>query len=201
MIGRLEGRLVEKGERLVVLDVGGVGYEVEVPLRALEELAEIGETQLLHTHFIVREDAQRLFGFSQVRDRDTFRLLIRTDGVGPAMALSLLSEFTPGQLAEHAHNENQAAFCKVSGIGKKTAVRLCFNLKEKLVAGTLGDGDAPQTASGSSSVGEAVIRALVQQLGFKAQEAKQLVQAHVNSDMEFEEALQTALRASAGARL
>ena len=114
MIGRLEGRLVEKGERLLVLDVGGVGYEVEVPSRAMEEIAEIGETQLLHTHFIVREDAQRLFGFTEMADRDTFRVLIRTDGVGPAMALSLLSEFTPSQLAEHAHNDNQTAFCRVA---------------------------------------------------------------------------------------
>ncbi len=200
MIGRLEGRLVEKGERLIVLDVGGVGYEVEVPSRAMEEIAEVGETQLLHTHFIVREDAQKLFGFTLKTDRDTFRVLIRTDGVGPAMALSLLSQFTPSQLAEHAHNDNQAAFCQVSGIGKKTATRLCFNLKEKLVAGTLGDGASAQAVATSSGVSEAVIKALVQQLGFKAQEAKLLVQTNVHPDMDFEEALQTALRASANAR-
>ena len=192
---------MEKRERLVVLDVGGVGYEVEVPSRAVEEMAEIGETQLLHTHFIVREDAQRLFGFTEMADRDTFRVLIRTDGVGPAMALSLLSEFTPSQLAEHAHNDNQTAFCRVSGIGKKTATRLCFNLKEKLAAGALGDGASAQAAPTSSGVGDAVVRALVQQLGFKAQEANLLVQVHVHPDMEFEEALQTALRASATSRL
>ena len=192
---------MEKGERLVVLDVGGVGYEVEVPSRAMEEIAEIGQTQLLHTHFIVREDAQRLFGFTQLPDRDTFRVLIRTDGVGPAMALSLLSEFTPSQLAEHAHNDNQAAFCRVSGIGKKTAGRLCFNLREKLVAGAIGDGATAQVVAASGSVGESVVRALVQQLGFKAQEAKRLVQIHVEPDMDFEEALQIALRASASARV
>lgn len=201
MIGRLEGRVVEKGERLLLLDVGGVGYEVEVPARSMEDLAEAGGIQLLHTHFIVREDAQKLFGFTEVLDRDTFRLLIRTDGVGPAMALSLLSEFTPSQLAEHAHNDNQAAFCRVSGIGKKTAGRLCFNLKDRLEASTLGGGASAQSLAATSDVGESVVRALVQQLGFKAQEAKHLVQLHVDSDMEFEEALQTALRASASARL
>lgn len=200
MIGRLEGRVVAKAERLVVLDVAGVGYEIEVPSRVMEAVAQVGETQLLHTHFIAREDAHRLFGFTEMPDRDTFRLLIRTDGVGPAMAMSLLSEFTPSQLAEHAHTDNQAAFCRVSGIGKKTAGRLCFNLKEKLAADRLGDGASAQAAPVSGEVGEAVVRALVQQLGFKAQEARQLVQVNVQPDMDFEQALQSALRASASAR-
>ena len=200
MIGRLEGHILEKGERRVVLDVAGVGYEIEVPTRALEELSGLGEKQVLHTHFVVREDSQRLFGFTQVPDRDIFRVLLRTDGVGPALALSLLSTFTPGQLAEYAHSQNIQALCKVSGVGKRTAERLCFNLKEKLPPDALAGTIPGQARTSLGAIGEAVEKTLVQQLGFKALEAKHLVQHSVQADMSFEDALQAALRASAGPR-
>ncbi len=198
MIARLEGRVIDKGTRLVLLDVGGVGYELDTPSRVMEEIAEPGETQCLYTHLLVREDAHKLFGFVHVLDRDTFRILLRTEGVGPSMALALLSEFTPDELAEYAHTGNESALCRVSGVGKKTAGRLCFNLKDKLSSSTLG-GAGASTASASGQLVEKVARTLAQQLGFKAPEARQLAEAHVTPEMTFEEALQATLRAVGGA--
>lgn len=201
MIGRLEGRILQKGGRLVLLDIAGIGYEIEVPDRAMQELAEHGDTQVLHTHFLVREDSQRLFGFTQASDRDIFRILLRTDGVGPALALSLLSTFSPLQLAEYAHTENIKALSRVSGVGKRTAERLCVNLKHKLTYDESGGlSDQTPARAGMGQVGDAVEKTLVQQLGFKSQEAKSLVRQVVHADMEFEDALQAALRASAGTR-
>jgi len=198
VIGHLQGSIALKAERTLVLDVAGVGYEVEVPARILADLAEVGGTQRLHTHLMVREDAHKLFGFIDIADRDAFRLLLRTDGVGPAMAMGLLSQFTPAELAEYAHENNQAALSRVPGVGKKTAARLCFNLKDKLspVAKTA----AGQAGTAPSAVGDSVARTLVQQLGFKDKEAKLLVEASVLPDMDYEQALQAALRASTGAR-
>ena len=181
-----------------MLDVAGVGYEVEVPARILDEIADVGGTQLLHTHLMVREDAQKLFGFIDIADRDAFRLLLRTDGVGPAMAMALLSQFTPAELAEHAHANNQTALSRVPGVGKKTAERLCFNLKDKLSPVTTMA--TVHTGIASGDIGDSVARTLVQQLGFKDKEAKQLVAASMLPDMDYEQALQAALRASAGAR-
>ena len=200
MIGRLEGRILEKGERRVLLDVVGIGYEIEVPDRAMEELADQGESQVLHTHFLVREDSQRLFGFTRVPDRDIFRLLLRTDGVGPALALALLSTFTPVQLAEYAHTDNTKALSQVSGVGKRTAERLCVNLKHKLAYDESQVSDRGPAQPGAGTMFDAVEKTLVQQLGFKSQEAKSLVRGVVHPDMEFEEALQAALRASMGNR-
>ena len=200
MIGHLEGRIAHKGERLLILDVGGVGYEVEVPSRVLDELPEIGATQRLVTHMLVREDAYKLFGFLDIADRDAFRVLLRSDGVGPAMAIALLSEFTPAELAEHARTENISALSRVPGVGNKTARRLCFNLKDKLStdiddAAGAGVGQAGQDTR-ASGIRDSVTRTLVQQLGFKTLEAKQLVAAVVTPEMDFEQALQAALRAS-----
>ncbi len=198
MIGHLQGSIALKAERTLVVDVAGVGYEVEVPARVLDEIADVGGTQLLHTHLMVREDAHKLFGFINVADRDAFRLLLRTDGVGPAMAMALLSQFTPSELAEHAHENNQAALSRVPGVGKKTAERLCFNLKDRLSPVSATVSGQPSIVSGD--VGDSVVRTLVQQLGFKDKEAKHLVAASALPDMDYEQALQAALRASTGAR-
>ena len=200
MIGRLQGTIAHRAERLLVVDVGGVGYEVEVPERILDDIAGPGATQLLHTHLIVREDAHKLFGFIDVADRDAFRVLIRTDGVGPAMAMALLSAFTPAELAEYAHSNNQGALSRVPGVGKKTAARLCFNLKDKLgPLSEIGVGQVTAKAVAGDTA-ESVVRTLVQQLGFKDREARALVEASVLPDMDYERSLQAALRASTGSQ-
>jgi len=132
MIGRLTGTLAEKSPPQLLIDVNGVGYEVDVPMSSFYNLPVLGERVTLLTHFVVREDAQILFGFLTHEERQTFRQLIRITGVGPRMALSLLSGLSVGELAQAVARQETARLVKVPGIGKKTAERLLLELKGKL---------------------------------------------------------------------
>jgi Holliday junction DNA helicase RuvA len=132
MIGRLTGLLAEKSPPQLLIDVNGVGYEVDVPMSSFYNLPGLGERVTLLTHFIVREDAQILFGFLTHDERQTFRLLIKITGVGPRMALSLLSGLSVGELAQAVARQETGRLVKVPGIGKKTAERLLLELKGKL---------------------------------------------------------------------
>ncbi|MDO9313636.1 MAG: Holliday junction branch migration protein RuvA [Burkholderiaceae bacterium] len=132
MIGRLTGTLAEKSPPQLLIDVNGVGYEVDVPMSSFYNLPGLGERVTLLTHFIVREDAQILFGFLTHDERQTFRLLIKITGVGPRMALSLLSGLSVGELAQAVARQETGRLVKVPGIGKKTAERLLLELKGKL---------------------------------------------------------------------
>jgi len=132
MIGRLTGVIAEKSPPLVLIDVQGVGYEVDVPMSTFYNLPGLGEKVSLLTHFVVREDAQILFGFASVEERSTFRQLIRISGVGPKMALSLLSGLSVAELAQAVSRQETGRLVKVPGIGKKTAERLLLELKGKL---------------------------------------------------------------------
>jgi Holliday junction DNA helicase RuvA len=132
MIGRLTGTLAEKSPPQLLIDVNGVGYEVDVPMSSFYNLPGLGERVTLLTHFIVREDAQILFGFLTHDERQTFRQLIKITGVGPRMALSLLSGLSVGELAQAVARQETARLVKVPGIGKKTAERLLLELKGKL---------------------------------------------------------------------
>ena len=132
MIGRLSGALVAKNPPQVLVDVQGVGYEVDVPMSTFYNLPGLGERVVLLTHFVVREDAQVLYGFGSDEERATFRQLIRITGVGPKMALSLLSGLSVGELAQAVSKQETGRLVKVPGIGKKTAERLLLELKGKL---------------------------------------------------------------------
>ena len=132
MIGRLTGTLVDKSPPQLLIDVNGVGYEVDVPMSSFYNLPALGERVTLLTHFIVREDAQILFGFLTHDERQTFRLLIKITGVGPRMALSLLSGLSVTELAQAVARQETGRLVKVPGIGKKTAERLLLELKGKL---------------------------------------------------------------------
>ena len=132
MIGRLTGTLAERSPPQLLIDVNGVGYEVDVPMSSFYNLPGLGERVTLLTHFVVREDAQILFGFLTHEERQTFRQLIRITGVGPRMALSLLSGLSVGELAQAVARQETARLVKVPGIGKKTAERLLLELKGKL---------------------------------------------------------------------
>ena len=132
MIGRLTGVIAEKSPPLVLIDVQGVGYEVDVPMSTFYNLGNLGEKVSLLTHFVVREDAQILFGFLTVEERATFRQLIKISGVGPKMALSLLSGLSVAELAAAVSKQDSGRLVKVPGIGKKTAERLLLELKGKL---------------------------------------------------------------------
>ncbi len=132
MIGRLTGLLAEKNPPQLLLDANGVGYEVDVPMSTFYNLPSLGERVTLLTHFVVREDAQVLFGFLTPPERATFRLLIKISGVGPRMALAILSGLNVAELGQAIAQQDGSRLVKVPGIGKKTAERLLLELKGKL---------------------------------------------------------------------
>lgn len=132
MIGRLKGELIEKQPPLLLLDVLGVGYEVEASMNTFFRLPEVGQTIVLHTHFVVREDAQLLYGFVDKKERSLFRSLIKANGVGPKMAISILSGMTTEEFIGCLQREDATALTRIPGVGKKTAERLIVELKDKL---------------------------------------------------------------------
>ena len=134
MIGKLTGRLDDKNPPQIVLDCHGVGYEVQVPMSTFYNLPEIGHQLSLLTHFVVREDAQILYGFATAPEREAFRQLIKISGVGPRTALSVLSGLSVAELAQAVTLQEAGRLVKVPGIGKKTAERLLLELKGKLGA-------------------------------------------------------------------
>jgi Holliday junction DNA helicase RuvA len=164
MIGRLTGTLAEKSPPQLLVDVNGVGYEVDVPMSSFYNLPALGERVTLLTHFIVREDAQILFGFLTHDERQTFRQLIKITGVGPRMALSLLSGLSVGELAQAVTRQETGRLVKVPGIGKKTAERLLLELKGKL-------GDALAAPASVASDAQADILQALIALGYSDREA------------------------------
>jgi Holliday junction DNA helicase RuvA len=132
MIGRLTGILAEKSPPQVLVDAGGVGYELDVPMSSFFNLPALGERVTLLTHFVVREDAQVLFGFLTHDERSTFRQLVKISGVGPRTALAILSGLSVAELADAVSRQESGRLVKVPGIGKKTAERLLLELKGKL---------------------------------------------------------------------
>lgn len=146
MIGRITGILLEKTPPVVCIDVGGVGYEIDVPMSTLYKLPENGAKVSLHTHLAVREDAHTLYGFSSTAERSAFRALIKVTGIGARTALSVLSGMTVDELASAITQQETGRLTRVPGIGKKTAERLLLELRGKLGAdlahapGTLSAG-------------------------------------------------------------
>ena len=164
MIGRLTGLIAEKTPPQVLVDVSGVGYEIDVPMSSFFNLPAIGERVTLLTHFVVREDAQVLFGFLTHEERSTFRQLVKISGVGPRTALSILSGLSVAELAQAVSLQQSGRLVKVPGIGKKTAERLLLELK-----GKLGDALAAPTAVKSDAQAD-ILQALVA-LGYSDREA------------------------------
>lgn len=132
MIGRLRGKLIEKSPPLICVDVNGIGYDVHVPMNDLYELPELNQEVQLYTHFVVREDAQQLYGFLHDAERQTFRTLIKITGIGPRTGLAILSGISAEQLAIAVEEDDLNLLCKIPGIGKKTAERIVLELRGKL---------------------------------------------------------------------
>jgi Holliday junction DNA helicase RuvA len=171
MIGKIKGLLLLKQPPQLLLDVQGIGYEVEVPMSTFYDLPELGQMVALYTHFVVREDAQLLFGFASVAERDVFRLLLKVSGIGGRIALSILSALSVPQLAQAIAQEDCMLLAKVPGIGKKTAERLIIDLRGKLNV-TL-DLLSPASASAPTAL-EDVLHALLS-LGYSEKEASAAV--------------------------
>lgn len=198
MIGRLRGTLAEKQPPHLLLDVNGVGYELEVPMTTLYRLPALGEPVTLHTHLVVREDAQLLYGFAEKRERELFRELIRLNGVGPKLALALMSGLEADELVRCVQAQDANTLVKVPGVGKKTAERLLVELKDRFKAWAAMPAIAPlvvepQGAPTVSSAENDAVSALIS-LGYKPQEASRAVAAVKEDGLSSEDLIRRALR-------
>jgi holliday junction DNA helicase RuvA len=151
VIGRIRGILIEKQPTDIQVEVAGIAYEVQVPMSTLFKLPEVGDTVTLHTHFVVREDAQQLFGFIELKDKTLFRTLIKVNGVGPKMALGILSSVDSDALVGLVQSNDIAALVAMPGIGKKTAERLVIELRDKIKDWETAGGSAAVTGAKASS--------------------------------------------------
>jgi Holliday junction DNA helicase RuvA len=188
MIGRLTGLIAEKSPPQVLLDVNGVGYEIDVPMSSFYNLPGLGERCTLLTHFVVREDAQVLFGFLTHDERSTFRQLVKISGVGPRTALSILSGLSVAELAAAVSRQESGRLIKVPGIGKKTAERLLLELKGKLGP----DLGLPAAAIASDAQAD-IVQALLA-LGYNEREAAAALKA-LPPDIAVSDGIKLALKA------
>jgi len=203
MIGRLRGKLIEKQPPYLLVDVNGVGYEVQAPMTTFYHLPELGTEVVLHTHFAVSENAQQLYGFAQKRERQLFRTLIKVNGVGPKMAVAILSGMEADTIARCVMEDNSAALVKVPGVGKKTAERLIIELRDKLKDWEvdilpLGELEAASNAAEQEAVNDMLAEAesALIALGYKPAEATRAVASVAkNTDVtRSEELIRMALR-------
>ncbi len=181
MIGRIEGVLLEKQAPYLLVDVQGVGYELQAPMTTFYALPEISHSVTLYTHFSVSENSQQLFGFIHRQDRDLFRIVIKINGVGPKMAIAILSTMTADELVKNIRGDHLAALVKVPGVGKKTAERLMIELRDKLASWSVTSDDLLSSGMTSFEAGSApqTVRdeseSALQALGYKPTEAARLV--------------------------
>lgn len=194
---------MEKQAPDVLIEVAGVGYEVQMPMSSFYHLPEAGQEAIIYTHFVVREDAQLLYGFADKLERAMFRELIKVNGVGPKLALAILSGMSANQFVQCIENNDVTGLVKLPGVGKKTAERLLVEMKDRL-KGWVGVDlfnpdtrpvDEPVMTMASDAKSEA-ISALVA-LGYKANQAEKMVKQIYQADMSSEVLIRDALRAMA----
>lgn len=203
MIGRLRGNLIEKQPPELLIEVSGIGYEVQMPMSCFYELPEIGTEAIIYTHFVVREDAQLLYGFNSVKERALFREVIKANGVGPKLGLAILSGMTAGQFVSCVEREDVSTLVKLPGVGKKTAERLVVEMKDRLKGWGAGDLFTPATdaapidikpyQSSKQNAEDEAVSALIA-LGYKPQQAAKVVSQVVKSDMTSEAVIREALK-------
>ena len=203
MIGRIHGKLLLKHAPSLLVDVGGVGYELEAPMTTFYQLPEVGSEITLHTHLLVREDAHLLYGFASEQERLMFRSLIKVSGVGAKLALALLSGMAAEEFAQTVQHNDIARLTRVPGVGKKTAERLIVEMRDRLPAlGLEGtDRETVTAASANTGVGQSnavkdAISALIA-LGYKPQEASRMVNAVDSADKPSEDIIRQALKSVA----
>ncbi|HQY70869.1 MAG TPA: Holliday junction branch migration protein RuvA [Pseudomonadales bacterium] len=207
MIGRIHGIILEKQAPEVLIKAHGVGYEVQAPLSTFYRLPPVGQEVVLHTHFVVREDAQQLYGFWHRDDRSLFRALIRVSGVGPKLALAILSGMDAEEFARCVQRNDASALVKLPGVGKKTAERLMIEMRDVLrewrpdLALAKGEAPAPDIAEVSRNRLVQDAESALIALGYKPQEAARAVSAALDEDVrESEELIRRALKGFASAR-
>ena len=196
MIGFLRGLLMEKTAPSLLLDVKGVGYEVEAPMSTFYNLPESGQEVMLYTHLVVREDAHTLFGFADVDERALFRSLIKVNGVGARLALTILSGVSVEEFHRCVSEQDSATLVRMPGIGKKTAERLIIEMQDRLPGLTTSGGERSAASAGThSGARQEAISALVS-LGYKREEANRLVQAVSAEGKSSEDIIRVALQSA-----
>lgn len=204
MIGRLRGILLEKQPPEVLLDVSGIGYEIQLPMSSFYPLPEIGQEAVIYTHFVVREDAQLLYGFADKHERSMFRLLIKVNGVGPKLALAILSGMSANQFVICINNDAVNRLVKLPGVGKKTAERLVVEMKDRLKNWTGADLLTPESDNMafeneiantfiSTNAKDEAIGALVA-LGYKSATAEKVIKQVYQEGMDSEALIRSSLK-------
>lgn len=203
MIGRLRGLLVEKQAPEILIECGGIGYEVTMPMTSIYALPDVEQEATIYTHFVVREDAQLLYGFANKVERKLFRLLIKVNGVGPKLALAILSGMSADQFVSCVAHDDLSTIVKIPGVGKKTAERLLIEMRDRL-KDWQGDMLTPATDAmpimnqgGDTFVSDAkgdAANALVS-LGYSQNQADKAVKAVFKAGMNSEDIIRDALKA------
>ncbi|MES0326720.1 MAG: Holliday junction branch migration protein RuvA [Gammaproteobacteria bacterium] len=196
MIGRLSGHLLEKQPPQLLVDVQGVGYELEAPMSTFYQLPAMGESVTLHIHMVVREDAQLLYAFYSLSERQLFRDLIKINGVGPKLALTILSGVTAEEFTRCVMESDTKSLTALPGVGKKTAERLIVELRDRLAKNATavlpGGGSVAGLKVDSNPISDAV--SALTSLGYKAQEASQMVRLVATEGLTTEEIIKAALQ-------
>ncbi|WML89169.1 Holliday junction branch migration protein RuvA [Thiothrix lacustris] len=198
MIGLLRGKLLIKQPPDLMLDVNGVGYEVQASMTTFYDLPELHAEVTLYTHFVVREDAQLLYGFSSQTERELFRHLLKVNGVGPKMALAIVSGMSPLEFNQVIHAGDIARLSRIPGVGKKTAERLIIELRDRLPQSDASGSHANTPLSvqvSRVSVSDEAVNALLA-LGYKPVQASQMIAAYEDQGLSVEDMIRQALRAS-----
>ena len=199
MIGMLRGKLIYRQAPDLMVDVQGVGYEVQVSMTTFYDLPELNQEVTLHTHFIVREDAQVLYAFSSVAERELFRTLLKVNGVGPKMALAIVSGMTVNEFAERVRAGDVAGLTRLPGVGKKTAERLIIEMRDRLPK---TDTASPESSKPATErlplpvdLEEEALNALLA-LGYKPTEASRMISRQSGQGLSVEVMIRNALKDS-----
>lgn len=199
MIGRIKGTLIHKDPPMMMIDVNGVGYEIEAPVRVFFELPELNSDVTIITHMLVREDAQILYGFNNYGQRELFRKLLKVNGIGAKSALAVLSTMSVDEFVAMIQSQDVVAIVKIPGVGKKTAQRLIIEMRDKLGDVANDDislpGNGAQAANLSNMPATAQSEALIalQSLGFRPQEVNMLIKQIAKDGMSAEEIIRLCL--------
>lgn len=197
MIGSLRGRLVAKMPPQALIEVGGVGYEVEAPMSTFYVMPAVGAEITVLTHFVVREDAQILYAFASERERALFRSLLKVSNVGPKIALAILSGVSVDAFAQCVQAQDVAALTKIPGVGRKTAERLIVEMRDRVGGEGSAPGLAPATLAGGAGGAEGEAFAALVALGYKPAEATRLLRAAEPGAGSTEELIRRALQGAA----
>lgn len=201
MIGRIHGKIIDKQPPQLLVDVQGVGYEIDAPMSTFYQLPNLGELVTLHTHLVVREDAHLLYGFASLAERGLFRTLIKINGVGARLALTILSGMNANEFIACVQDNDAAALVRLPGVGKKTAERLIIELRDKLKeqlpdGANISAGTSDTFVVAASSPVADAVSALIS-LGYKAAEASRMVRAIETTGLDTEDIIRLSLQAAA----